>query len=302
MERRSNEPDTEAAWLNFDPATYIGPIAQDRLGNFINGSPGTGNSPGATSTPTFTPSPTLTSTVTQTPTITPTRTATGTPTQTLTPAASMSVIINEVAWMGTSASTSDEWIELYNPSATNSINLSGWRLETTESGTKSLSFTFTDCTAPKNCIIPPQGYLLLERTDDATVSDIAADQFFTGSLPNSGSYQSLRLYSNTNQLMDKANSNGGNWPAGSATTYCTMERRGSAITDSDSAWITNTGLLKNGLDASGNAVWGNPKNINWAYYVTPTPTPAKTSTPIRTPTKSRTPPPNPSTPEPVVIN
>jgi multidrug efflux pump subunit AcrB len=30
-------------------------------------------------------------------------------------AAALSVVINEVAWAGTAASSSDEWIELYNP-------------------------------------------------------------------------------------------------------------------------------------------------------------------------------------------
>lgn len=208
--------------------------------------------------------------------------------------------------MGTGASTADEWIELYNPSATTSVNLSGWKLQTTESSTsKSLSFTFSNCAAPLNCIIPPQGYLLLERTDDMTVSDIAADQFFTGTLPNSGSYQGLRLYSSTGQVIDTANSNGGNWPAGNTSTICTMERRASVgvpVADSDTAWITNTGVLKNGHDANGFPICGTPKNINWAFYVTPTPSPIASRTPTRVPTRTRTPVPNHATPEPVVLN
>jgi hypothetical protein len=35
------------------------------------------------------------------------------------------VVISEIAWMGTSTSANDEWIELYNNSAS-PVSLSGW--------------------------------------------------------------------------------------------------------------------------------------------------------------------------------
>ena len=38
------------------------------------------------------------------------------------------VVINEIAWMGMAASTSDEWLELYNP-ANQEVNLAGWYIE-----------------------------------------------------------------------------------------------------------------------------------------------------------------------------
>ena len=38
-----------------------------------------------------------------------------------------SIIINEVAWMGTLASSDDEWMELYNPGST-PVDLQNWRL------------------------------------------------------------------------------------------------------------------------------------------------------------------------------
>ena len=37
------------------------------------------------------------------------------------------IVISEVAWMGTTNSTADEWIELLNTTATD-IDLSGWTL------------------------------------------------------------------------------------------------------------------------------------------------------------------------------
>ena len=42
--------------------------------------------------------------------------------------ASSNIIINEVAWMGTTASANSEWIELYNPS-NSEVDLTGWTLE-----------------------------------------------------------------------------------------------------------------------------------------------------------------------------
>jgi hypothetical protein len=252
--------DTDAAWLTFDPLTYPLPFATDRDGNNINGSPGQLNSPGLVSTPT------------------PHPTETPIPTQTFTPSGLRSVIINEVAWMGTLASAEDEWIELYNTRST-SINITGWTITATGS-TFSITLAGT---------IPANGYFLIERSDNNTVSDIAADQIFTtGSLTDTG--MALNLRTASNEPIDSANGNGGVWPDGNPTTKCSMERRGSTIADSDTAWITNAGTLKNGKDADGNDICGTPKNINWAYYVTPTPSPVG---PTRTPTRTRTPTPIP---------
>jgi hypothetical protein len=285
--------DTDAAWLNF----FGTPYALDRLGNLINGSPGGPNSVGATSTPTLTPTPTSTATVTptRTPTLTPppTSTATVTPTRTITPTpgVSRSIVINEVAWGGTAASSNHEWIELYNPGATD-INITGWRLTTSDN---SLSITL-------NGTISAGGYFLLERGTDNAVSDISADQVYpTGTLNNNGT--TLRLLSPSGDIIDTANTTGGRWPAGSGSpSYCSMERRavgGVPMQDGAFSWITNTGVLKNGKDANGNDICGTPKNINWAFYVTPTPTPQKTAPP---PTRTRTPTPNRATPELIVIN
>ena len=42
-------------------------------------------------------------------------------------AVALDVVINEVAWMGTSDNWRDEWIELHNPTSS-SIDLTGWVL------------------------------------------------------------------------------------------------------------------------------------------------------------------------------
>jgi hypothetical protein len=81
------------------------------------------------------------------------------------------IIINEVAWMGSTGSSADEWIELYNKSQ-NIVDLGGWQLKAKD-GTPGINFVGQ---------IAAGGYFLLERTDDNSVSEIAADQIYTGAL------------------------------------------------------------------------------------------------------------------------
>ena len=160
----------------------------------------------------------------------------------------LDVIISEVAWGGTAANSSDEWIELFNPGAVG-INLNGWTLISSDS-TPNIMLTGT---------IPANGYYLLERTDDNTVSDLVANQIYTGDLNNGG--EILTLMDSSSNIIDTANNeNGGAWPQGSGSpNYYSMERIG-VTPDTDSAWASNDGVTRNGLDANGNPINGTPKN------------------------------------------
>jgi hypothetical protein len=185
-------------------------------------------------------------------------------------ASARSVIINEVAWAGTTSSlTGDEWIELYNTTNA-SINITGWTLKASD-GTPTITLNGT---------ISAGGYFLLERDDDTTVSDIPADQIYTGELSNSG--EALSLLDGSGTVIDTANGNGGSWPKGSSSTYETMERIGTS-TENDSSWLTNTSVKRNGKNANGGNILGTPKSANsQAATPTPSPTPPPTSTPAPT--------------------
>lgn len=126
-------------------------------------------------------------------------------------AATASVIINEVAWMGTIDSANDEWIELYNPGS-EAIDLTGWRLAATD-GSPAINLTGA---------IPAAGYFLLERTSDETVPGAAADQIYTGALGNGG--EVLELADAAGNLIDRIDAAAG-WPAGDNEQKLTMERR-----------------------------------------------------------------------------
>lgn len=167
------------------------------------------------------------------------------------------VVINEVAWMGTAASSTDEWIELHNTTGQD-INLTGWTLRSNDN-TPNITLSG---------IIPADEYFLLERTDNTTVSDIPADQIYTGALVDSG--ETLTLRDAGNQVIDTANNDGGAWPAGNNTTKSTMERSNPLTPDTDANWASNNGVTRNGLDANGNPLNGTPKARN---SVTPIPQP-----------------------------
>jgi uncharacterized protein YdeI (BOF family) len=226
---------------------------------------------------TSTATSTATATWTSTRTHTSTSTSTATHTRTRTPFPARAVVINEVAWGGTAANSNHEWIELYNTTAA-AINLTNWTLS--DGGDINVTLAGT---------IPADGYFLLERTADTTVSDIAADQIYVGSLNNVG--ETLTLRDPTGCSIDTANGTGG-WLAGSGSpTHFSMERRNPLAADTNTNWASNDGAHRNGLDANGNPINGTPKRINSATLrltVTPTATPTHTPTLTRTSTTTRT--------------
>jgi hypothetical protein len=191
-------------------------------------------------------------------------------------------MINELAWAGTLASAHDEWIELYNPSGT-TIHLNGWSL--TDGGDIRISLKGT---------IAPHAYFLLERTDNSTISDIPADQIYTGSLRNSG--ESLWLRDPGGNMVDSVNPGGGAWPSGNSSTRASMERHSSG------SWGTFTGAGSTGHDANGNPIQGTPRRKNSHHFPPPTTTPIPEPTPTPTPTIDPELTPTPFAPQTILIN
>jgi len=140
---------------------------------------------------------------------------------------SLEIVINEIAWMGTTVSPNDEWIELYN-NTENSINLDGWQL-VSQDETPKINLSGT---------IPANGFYLLERTDDSTVPEIGADKIYTGALNDSG--EALKLYDASGNIVDEVGCIGG-WFAGIGKPEDkTMERKNPQFTGSDANnWQTS---------------------------------------------------------------
>ena len=175
----------------------------------------------------------------------------------LTPAfgAQKDVVISEVAWMGTTASTYDEWIELANNTGAD-IDLSGWTLQSAD-GTPAIALSGT---------IPAHGRFLMERTDDTTLPDLVADLIYTGALGNIG--EELQLTDHTGTAQDQLSTP---WVAGDSSSKATMERVDTTADGTVSgSWATAS--VAYGTDLG----YGSPQN-SAAPATPPAPEPAPVS-------------------------
>lgn len=132
------------------------------------------------------------------------------------------VLINEVAWMGTSANANAEWIELTNTGGS-SVDLTGWKL-VAASGSPNITLSGS---------IASGGYFLLERTSEDSVPGVTADQIYTGALTNSGT--TLTLSDAASAVQDTV-VGGANWATigGDNTTKDTAQR-------TSTGWTTAAG-------------------------------------------------------------
>lgn len=102
----------------------------------------------------------------------------------------LEVVINEIAWMGTNVSSSDEWIELYNNTG-HPIILDNWQV-ISQDGTPKINLSGS---------ISAFSFYLIERTNDNTVQDISADKIYSGALSNNG--ELLSLFDSSGKLIDE---------------------------------------------------------------------------------------------------
>jgi len=216
------------------------------------------------------------------------------------------VIISEVAWAGTAADPRDEWIELRNLGTT-PVDLSGWALRwrrthpsTTDDQTWKvvelsgilLPAAVSECdralqdttSAVRFLKEDPEGvswlvssepdetdngYYILERRHDATVSEVAADLLYDTSqslsLELSDLGDVIMLLNDLGEVVDTANASylgRDGWAAGSAATYGTMERVNPLGADASDNWQTNIGIVSDGLDASKHSLRATPGERN----------------------------------------
>lgn len=126
--------------------------------------------------------------------------------------------VTEVAWMGTEASASDEWFELYNDS-TEPLSLAGYSMSWGSEGAPRL--------VNLSGVVSAGGYVLLERTSDDSVPTVPADFLYTGALSNSGEVIKIKKDGVPVFTLDASSG----WPGGDNATKETMQWNGTA-------WIT----------------------------------------------------------------
>jgi len=183
----------------------------------------------------------------------------------------LSIIINEISWMGTKASSSDEWIEFYN-NTTSTIDIINWSISGAETG-DCLNFSDAGSTTT---IVLHGGYLIYAARREAVkdeneqiIVDIWDDEIeMDDNLPSQ-----LILYDAPNcqgDLIDVVGSMNGEWFAGNTTDSISMERISATTTGATSTnWASNNLITRNGLDAEGNKINGTPKAAN-SVSISPT--------------------------------
>ncbi len=186
------------------------------------------------------------------------------------------LVINEIAWAGTSAGRSeDEWIELYNPT-NQAISLNGWNLRSATDNTPYISLAGS---------IAGRGFFLLERTNDTTISDITANQIYTGGLNNSGEQLVLSRVpsasgSATSTIDATPAAGSGAWAGGQGSfntasggqvsINTTMERIDPMTSGTSAAnWGTFSNFAGRGVNADGVAIKGTPASRNSLHYFPP---------------------------------
>lgn len=178
------------------------------------------------------------------------------------------VIVNEIAWMGSINSASDEWIELKNISL-DDTDLTGWQLL---NKSEKISINFSKL---KNSTVPAGGFILLKRTDDNSVPGIPADLIYTGALANSN--EGLRLFDSRCSLIDEVLADP-SWPAGNNSTKETMERDSNNYT-----W--HTSALAGGTPKKENSVPNQSSGGGGGGGITPSPVPITEISPTSTPSE-----------------
>lgn len=174
------------------------------------------------------------------------------------------IVINEIAWAGTSATQDqDEWIELYNPT-NRTIDISQMKVKSQTDNKPNINLSGT---------LAAKSYYLIERTDDTTISDITASttaSFGNGSgsgLINTGEVLIIEYKGATIDSTPEISACSG-WCAGNSSSYYTMERydplsSGTSTTN----WGSWSGFLNNGANADGVSIKGTPGKRNSINYL-----------------------------------
>jgi len=110
-----------------------------------------------------------------------------------------SVIFNEVAWMGSSSDSADEWMEIKNVVPVN-VDLTGWQLQD-RAGQIKVDFS--------GLSLKPREILVLARQADRL--SLWADIAYSGTLSNSD--EEIRLFNKGCEVVDSVKA-ASSWPAG----------------------------------------------------------------------------------------
>ena len=181
------------------------------------------------------------------------------------------VVINEIAWMGTQASPTDEWLELYN-TTDHPIDIEGWSIFGADTG-ETLDFSMAD--GHLTWTISAHGYLLYaNHADDVSnqAGAVIVDVWDATIGMNNTSPGRLVLYDGMGTVIDVVNAETDDWFAGQAAPNNLTMERVDPLAPGDVAgnWRSNDpSIVRTGLDADGAPINGTPKTRNSATNAGP---------------------------------
>jgi hypothetical protein len=168
------------------------------------------------------------------------------------------VVINEIAWAGTGQTTQfDEWFELKNTTDA-PIDITGWQVR--------VDTVLWFVSKSPNRVIPPQGFLLLEKMRDQAVNDVTADIIYSDiTFRDTGG--TIALFNSSSTLIDSVSFNQG-WPAGNTTSFASMERISASASSSDPTnWQSSLGSRVVGRAQNGAYLKASPRQSNFGSLV-----------------------------------
>lgn len=173
------------------------------------------------------------------------------------------LVINEINWAGSRASSADRWIELLNTTSA-TLDLSRMVLH---------SLDYPGFYVPLSGTIPPNGFYLIESLDSA-VSDSPADLVFPfGSAISPSGDRLVLAYKadgHATSTLDETFSCA-NWcgkGTRNPTQVFSMERRDPGVSGSTSDnWSSNVELIITGRDSMGNPIQATPRAQNSVTYL-----------------------------------
>jgi len=140
------------------------------------------------------------------------------------------VVVNEIMWMGSTVSPTDEWIELRNTTG-DPIDLTGWRIDGAGSGSDPITLAGT---------IPANGFFLITNlpTDASSIRDAISPDQVSGAMSLDDQGKQLTLRNASSLIIDQTPA--GAWAKGeNGADKKSMERNDAPGDGSDSAsWHT----------------------------------------------------------------
>jgi len=176
----------------------------------------------------------------------------------------LSVVINEIAWMGTRASSSDEWIEFYNATSED-IDIINWSIFWAKTG-NCLNFSNADGFSTTTILM--ENFLIYaKRQESITLANQSIVDIWDDDIEmDDNSPSQLILYDAPNcqgDLIDVVGEINEGWFFGNALNFVSMERISATTTGATSTnWANNNLITRNSLDVAGNPIFGTPKSQN----------------------------------------